>query len=65
MLLVNMMKLQKKWGVQIEEYLKKNLINIVGGCCGTGPEHIRVIANLAATYEPRDLIMNLISESHY
>ena len=62
MLLVNMMKLQKKWEIQIEEYLKKNLINIIGGCCGTGPEHIRVIAKLAATYEPRayyELFQNL------
>lgn len=43
----------EQMGVQIEEYLKKNLINIIGGCCGTGPEHIRVIANLAAKYKPR------------
>jgi len=54
----------EEMGVQIEEYLKKNLINIIGGCCGTGPEHIRVIANLSAKYEPRDLLKP-ISESHY
>ena len=36
----------EEMGAQIEEYLKKNLINIIGGCCGTGPEHIRVIANI-------------------
>jgi 5-methyltetrahydrofolate--homocysteine methyltransferase len=54
----------EEMGVQIEEYLKKNLINIIGGCCGTGPEHIRVIANLSAKYEPRDLLKS-ISESHY
>ena len=52
----------EEMGIQIEEYLKKNLINIVGGCCGTGPEHIRVIAKLAATYEPR-AYYELISES--
>ena len=40
-------------GEQIEEYLKKNLINIIGGCCGTSPEHIRVIENIAAKYKPR------------
>ena len=40
-------------GEQIEEYLKKNLINIIGGCCGTSPEHIKVIANIAAKYKPR------------
>ena len=54
----------EEMGAQIEEYLKKNLINIIGGCCGTGPEHIRVIANLSAKYEPRDLLKS-ISESHY
>ena len=40
-------------GAQIEEYLKKNLINIVGGCCGTSPEHIKIIANMAEKYKPR------------
>ncbi len=38
---------------QIEEYLKKNLINIIGGCCGTTPDHITAIAEVAAKYEPR------------
>jgi 5-methyltetrahydrofolate--homocysteine methyltransferase len=40
-------------GQQIEEYLKEGLVNIVGGCCGTNPEHIRVIADLAKNYKPR------------
>lgn len=40
-------------GQQIEEYLKEGLVNVVGGCCGTTPEHIRVIAELAAKYSPR------------
>ena len=43
----------EEMGAQIEEYLKKNLINIIGGCCGTSPEHIRVIAKLADSYKPR------------
>ena len=38
---------------QIEEYLKKNLTNIIGGCCGTSPEYIRVMADVAAKYKPR------------
>ncbi|WP_428741125.1 homocysteine S-methyltransferase family protein [Tenacibaculum sp.] len=38
---------------QIEEYLKKNLINIIGGCCGTTPKHIKAIAEVAAKYKPR------------
>ncbi|MBD0832893.1 homocysteine S-methyltransferase family protein [Aestuariibaculum sediminum] len=43
----------EEMGEQIEEYLKKNLINIIGGCCGTTPEHIKVIADIAAKYKPR------------
>lgn len=39
----------------IKEYLDDNLINIIGGCCGTTPEHIRLIAEVAAQYEPRRL----------
>jgi len=38
---------------QIEEYLKKNLINIIGGCCGTTPAHITAIAEIAKKYKPR------------
>lgn len=38
---------------QVEEYLKEGLVNILGGCCGTTPEHIRRIAEVAAKYEPR------------
>ena len=39
---------------QIREYLEKGLINIVGGCCGTNPEHIRALADLAKKYTPRN-----------
>ena len=38
---------------QIEVFLKEGLLNIVGGCCGTTPEHISAIAKLAAKYKPR------------
>lgn len=37
----------------IKAFLDDNYINIVGGCCGTTPEHIKAIAELAATYKPR------------
>ncbi|WP_290478311.1 MULTISPECIES: homocysteine S-methyltransferase family protein [unclassified Leeuwenhoekiella] len=40
---------------QIKTYLDKKLINIVGGCCGTTPEHIHAIAQLVKDYEPRPL----------
>ncbi|PCJ97424.1 MAG: 5-methyltetrahydrofolate--homocysteine methyltransferase [Flavobacteriaceae bacterium] len=39
---------------QIKEYLDKGLINIIGGCCGTNPEHIKAIADLAKDYSPRE-----------
>ncbi|MDP3313291.1 homocysteine S-methyltransferase family protein [Lutibacter sp.] len=38
---------------QIKEYLDKNLINIIGGCCGTTPAHIKAIADLVKNYKPR------------
>jgi len=47
----------EEMGAQIEEYLKKDLINIIGGCCGTTPEHIKVIADLAAKYQPREIVI--------
>ena len=37
----------------IRPYFEKNLVNIIGGCCGTGPEHIRQIAELTSTFSPR------------
>ncbi|MEW7277204.1 homocysteine S-methyltransferase family protein [Aquimarina sp. 2201CG1-2-11] len=38
---------------QIKEYLDKSLINIIGGCCGTTPEHIKAIADMVKEYKPR------------
>lgn len=37
----------------IKEYLDEGLLNIVGGCCGTTPEHIKVLNELAKNYIPR------------
>lgn len=42
----------------IKEYLDDNLINIIGGCCGTTPEHIKLIAEVAKEYKPRILEVN-------
>jgi 5-methyltetrahydrofolate--homocysteine methyltransferase len=39
----------------IKEYLEDNLVNIIGGCCGTTPEHIRLIAEVAKQYQPRKI----------
>ncbi|MBU2927955.1 homocysteine S-methyltransferase family protein [Winogradskyella psychrotolerans] len=41
----------------IEAYLKDNLINIIGGCCGTSPEHIKAIAEVAQKYKPRKIVI--------
>ena len=37
----------------IKEYLEDNIVNIIGGCCGTMPEHIKLIAEVAKKYKPR------------
>jgi 5-methyltetrahydrofolate--homocysteine methyltransferase len=37
----------------VEDFIKAGLVNIVGGCCGTTPDHIRCIAEKAAKYSPR------------
>jgi len=39
--------------VQIKAFLDEGLINIIGGCCGTTPDHIHAIAELAKNYAPR------------
>lgn len=41
--------------VQIKEFLDEGLVNIIGGCCGTTPEHIKAIAEMAKNYKPREL----------
>ena len=38
----------------IKEYLQDNLVNIIGGCCGTTPEHIKLIAQVAQEFKPRN-----------
>lgn len=40
---------------QIKLFLDEGLINIIGGCCGTTPEHIQAIATMAERYAPRTL----------
>jgi len=40
---------------QIELFLKEGLVNIIGGCCGTTPEHIKALSNLAGKYSTRSV----------
>jgi 5-methyltetrahydrofolate--homocysteine methyltransferase len=39
----------------IEEWAKEGFVNIVGGCCGTTPDHIKHIADDVSRYKPREL----------
>jgi 5-methyltetrahydrofolate--homocysteine methyltransferase len=41
----------------IREYLQENLVNIIGGCCGTTPEHIKLIAEVAKEFKPRESVL--------
>ncbi len=38
---------------QIADFAKAGFVNIVGGCCGSTPDHIRAIANAVKAYPPR------------
>jgi 5-methyltetrahydrofolate--homocysteine methyltransferase len=40
----------------LEEFASSGLVNIVGGCCGTTPDHIRAIAEHVATQTPRPAV---------
>jgi len=39
----------------IEEWAKEGFVNIVGGCCGTTPDHIKHIAEEVSKFKPREL----------
>ena len=41
------------WPGILEEWARDGLVNIVGGCCGTTPDHIRAIAQAVSKYPPR------------
>ncbi len=38
---------------QVEAFARDGLVNVVGGCCGSTPEHIQAIAEAVAKYPPR------------
>jgi 5-methyltetrahydrofolate--homocysteine methyltransferase len=39
-------------GLHVQSYFENRLVNIIGGCCGTTPEHIHELAKLAAKAKP-------------
>tara|TARA_R110002096_G_scaffold109056_12_gene238697 strand:- start:17773 stop:21450 length:3678 start_codon:yes stop_codon:yes gene_type:complete len=43
----------QQMGGFIEEFISSGFVNIIGGCCGTTPDHIAQIAEIAQKYPPR------------
>ncbi|WP_299465010.1 methionine synthase [uncultured Microscilla sp.] len=43
----------EEMGAIIKEFLESGFLNVVGGCCGTTPEHIAEIAKIVAEHSPR------------
>jgi len=39
----------------IEDFLQHGFVNIIGGCCGTTPAHIKAIATIASKYKPHQI----------
>jgi 5-methyltetrahydrofolate--homocysteine methyltransferase len=42
----------------VKSYCEKGIVNILGGCCGTTPDHIRSIATIASHFQPRKTAVN-------
>jgi 5-methyltetrahydrofolate--homocysteine methyltransferase len=40
---------------QVREWCEQGIVNVVGGCCGTTPDHIAAIARTISDYPPRKL----------
>jgi len=45
----------EEMAAQIEGFMRDGLVNIVGGCCGSTPDHIRAIAEAASRHRPREI----------
>jgi 5-methyltetrahydrofolate--homocysteine methyltransferase len=45
----------QEFAALVEDYLKEGLLNVVGGCCGTTPQHIAELKKLADSYGPREV----------
>lgn len=45
----------KQMQAELKTFLDLNLVNIVGGCCGTTPDHIKAIVELTQDYKPRKI----------
>ena len=45
----------KTMSTLLREYAEANFFNIVGGCCGTTPDHIKAISEMIAVFKPREI----------
>ncbi len=45
----------EEMAMHVGTYMKEHLVNIIGGCCGSRPEHIKAIAEEAKKHKPRPL----------
>ncbi|WP_046246332.1 methionine synthase [Hymenobacter terrenus] len=49
----------QEFAALVEEYLQDGIVTVVGGCCGTTPQHIAELSRLAKKYKPRPLASSL------
>jgi 5-methyltetrahydrofolate--homocysteine methyltransferase len=47
---------------QVRDFLREGMLNILGGCCGTTPDHIKALAKMAAEFKPRKIEEELEEE---
>jgi 5-methyltetrahydrofolate--homocysteine methyltransferase len=45
----------EQMGQHIKDFVENHFVNIVGGCCGTTPEHIRVISQIVEKHNKREI----------
>jgi 5-methyltetrahydrofolate--homocysteine methyltransferase len=45
-------QMAEEMGEYIQDFLEDNLVHIIGGCCGTTPDHIRVMAEISESFQP-------------
>ena len=43
------------FAADLEEYMRRGLVNLVGGCCGTTPQHILELSKIVGKHTPRPL----------
>ncbi|OGX83279.1 methionine synthase [Hymenobacter lapidarius] len=54
----------EEFAALVEEYLKEGIVTVVGGCCGTTPQHIAELSKLAERYKPRVLPTEIPPATH-